>query len=83
MSRQLSGIQKQVIKLYKDFLTEIKTKNMETASRIKFQSYIKSEFIKNSLISKKEFDTIEYLIRKGEKQLETFKNSSIDDFNWK
>ena len=56
-----SGVQRQVLLLYKDFLKEISLKEFDSQKR--FKEYIRSEFKRNLEIPKNEFNTIEYLIR--------------------
>lgn len=76
-----SGIQKQVLQLYKSFLVAINCKQMDREAKQRLKTFVKAEFNRNAKIHRKEFEAIEYLIRKGEKQLETLKKSSITDFN--
>jgi succinate dehydrogenase assembly factor 1 len=67
-----SGLQKRVLFLYKSFLKEVSRKPIE--SQENFKKMIKTQFRKDSKVSKNEFEAIEYLIRKGEKQLNLLKN---------
>lgn len=73
----ITGIQRQVLGLYRKFLVEIKKKPAE--NQIKFKKYVRSQFDEHSKVSKREFATIEWYIRKGEKQLEGFKNPNLTD----
>ena len=77
-----SGLQKQVLLLYKDFLKIIPLKEPEAQD--KFRMYIMSEFKKNQQIPKNDYDAIEFLLRyfyspytrQGRKKLEIFKDKS-------
>ncbi len=73
-----SILQKQVLSLYRSFLREIKSKPAENQQR--FQTFISRGFRKDcyeSGLTTRDIDAIEYLIRKGSKQLEYLKNPSI------
>lgn len=65
-----SKIQLQVLSLYKQFLRI--TKNQPS-----FREYIKSEFRRNSALQKTDVIKIEYLLRRGWRQLEMLKTSSV------
>jgi succinate dehydrogenase assembly factor 1 len=69
------GIQHQVIQLYRDCLRAIKKKPKE--SQHNFTCFVQREFRKNQSISRKEFTTIEYLIRKGQRQLLLLQSDQI------
>ncbi|XP_023763115.1 succinate dehydrogenase assembly factor 1, mitochondrial [Lactuca sativa] len=69
---KLSGIQKQVLSLYRCFLRTTRSKPQE--NRAHMESIISGEFRKNSkLIDRKDFLHIEYLLRRGKKQLDQLK----------
>ncbi|KZV48725.1 succinate dehydrogenase assembly factor 1, mitochondrial [Dorcoceras hygrometricum] len=65
---RLSGMQKQVLALYRGFLRAARTKSPEVRSRI--QATVSAEFRHNSQIDRKNFLYIEYLLRRGKKQLD-------------
>ena len=65
-----SKIQLQVLRLYKDFMRT-------AASRPGIQEHVRSEFKKNKTISKKNVLMIEYLLRRGERQLKQVSKSSV------
>jgi succinate dehydrogenase assembly factor 1 len=71
-----SGLQKQVIQLYRDCFRQVKQKPIE--NRENFRIFIRREFNKHDLM-KKDFVTIEYLVRKGKKQLELLGASNINN----
>ncbi|MCO5607699.1 hypothetical protein L7F22_061898 [Adiantum nelumboides] len=78
--RRLSGIQKQVLSLYRSFLRVARTKPPE--ARFKIQSYIGTQFRRDAAaIDKKDFQQIEYLLRRGAKQLDVLRSSSITGFD--
>ncbi len=76
-----SGLQKQVLQLYKDFLIEIARKDSQVQG--KFKTFIKNEFLTKREIPKKDYDSIEYFLRLGRKQLEILKSNSVTDINLK
>ncbi|CDP00907.1 unnamed protein product [Coffea canephora] len=70
---RLSGMQKQVLALYRGFLRAAHSKSPE--ERHKIESFVSSEFRRNAKqIDRKNFQYIEYLLRLGKKQLEQLKN---------
>ncbi|PGH10821.1 hypothetical protein AJ80_07372 [Polytolypa hystricis UAMH7299] len=72
---RLSGLQREVLSLYRRCLREIRKKPVE--SQANFKAYARDEFRKNLSISKKDFSTIEYLLRKGKRQLEMYSSPGI------
>ncbi|GLU16265.1 hypothetical protein SLE2022_327060 [Rubroshorea leprosula] len=70
---RLSGMQKQVLGLYREFLRAARLKPPEERHRI--ESIVTSEFRRNSKqIDRKNFLYIEYLIRRGKKQLDQLRS---------
>lgn len=70
---KLSGMQKQVLSLYREFLRAARSKPPEDRLRIK--SIVSAEFRSNSkVIDRKNFLYIEYLLRRGKKQLDQLKD---------
>lgn len=65
-----SKIQKQVLSLYKQFLRV-------TKDQPSFQDYIRKEFRKNASMPRTESIKIEYLLRRGWRQLDMLKTSSV------
>jgi hypothetical protein len=43
--------------------------------------YLRAEFHKNRGVGKKDFGTIEYLLRRGRRQLETYQDPGIRDLH--
>ncbi|KAK7251764.1 hypothetical protein RIF29_35248 [Crotalaria pallida] len=70
---RLSGMQKQVLSLYRGFLRAARTKSPE--ERHKIESIVSEEFHRNSKeVDRKNFLYIEYLLRRGKKQLDQLRN---------
>ncbi|KAL8404241.1 hypothetical protein RB594_009194 [Gaeumannomyces avenae] len=74
MSR-LSGLQKEVLALYRSSLREIRKK--PAPARPHFHAFARAEFEKNLAIDKRDFAAVEYLLRKGRRQLETYSAPGI------
>jgi len=72
---RLSGLQKEVLALYRKCLREIRKK--PEAVQGNFRTYARNEFQKNITLDKKDFAAIEYLLRKGQRQLEIYSSSGI------
>lgn len=70
---KLSGMQKQVLGLYRGFLRAARLKAAEERRAI--ESVVSTEFRHNAKnVDRKNFIYIEYLLRRGKKQLEQLKN---------
>ncbi|KAJ7280482.1 hypothetical protein O6H91_19G038400 [Diphasiastrum complanatum] len=77
MVQRLSGLQRQVLSLYRSLLRAARLKSPE--ARVNIEAIVSSEFRKQaSSVDKKDFVRIEHLLRKGTKQLEMLNNSSTD-----
>ncbi|KAK2785427.1 hypothetical protein FQN51_003799 [Onygenales sp. PD_10] len=72
---RLSGLQREVLSLYRTALREIRKKPAE--SQDNFKQFARQEFRKNLSISKKDFSAIEYLLRKGRRQIEMYASPGI------
>lgn len=66
--KMLSGMQKQVLGLYRGFLRSARSKPPE--DRRKIESVVSAEFRRNAAVDRKSFVYIEYLLRRGQKQLQ-------------
>ena len=81
--RRLSGLQRQVLSLYRNFLrqTRFKVKNHECSlteeESMIVRNNIRENFESNRNVDAKNFMKIEFLIRSGEKQLKMFKDPSV------
>ncbi|KAJ5208154.1 Complex 1 LYR protein [Penicillium cf. viridicatum] len=65
---RLSGLQRDVLSLYRKCLREIRNKPEMGYS---------AEFQKHLSVNKKDFSTVEYLLRKGNRQLELYSSPGI------
>ncbi|KAI9490412.1 hypothetical protein BDB00DRAFT_875312 [Zychaea mexicana] len=73
-----SGLQQQVINFYRECFRAARTKPLE--NRPHFYAYIRREFRAHQ-IRKNDFVTIEYMLRRGKRQLETYSSPSIQDIH--
>ncbi|KAG6435229.1 hypothetical protein SASPL_100099 [Salvia splendens] len=70
---RLSGMQLQVLALHRGFLRAARTKSPEERSRI--EALVSQEFRRNSSqVDRKNYLYIEYLVRRGKKQLDQLKS---------
>ncbi|XP_065864227.1 succinate dehydrogenase assembly factor 1, mitochondrial [Euphorbia lathyris] len=80
---KLSGMQKQVLGLYRSFLRAARMKPPEDRRQIEL--FVSAEFRRNSKeVDRKNFIYIEYLLRRGKKQLDLLKSSAtvgLSSFN--
>ncbi|KAI9884956.1 MAG: hypothetical protein M1823_003232, partial [Watsoniomyces obsoletus] len=74
---KFSGLQRDVLSLYRQCLREAHKK--PERSRVHFEQFARSEFHKAGQLDKRDFAAIEYLLRKGRKQLELFSSPAITD----
>lgn len=74
-----SGLQRDVLSLYRQCLRVARKKPTET--RKHFEQFARQEFDKNLSIGKKDFSAIEYMLRKGQRQLEIYKDPGIRDIH--
>ncbi|EDO17305.1 hypothetical protein Kpol_1062p13 [Vanderwaltozyma polyspora DSM 70294] len=77
MVRKLSGLQREVVHLYRSCIRMAHTKPIE--NRPHFIKYIHSEFGKYKDIPRKDFTTIEHLLRIGSKKLQEFSKNEVKD----
>lgn len=69
-----------IFSLYRRCLRTARTKPAET--RPNFERVIRNEFRKNQhAVSRKDFGTIEFLLRMGERKLETYSAPSVRDIH--
>ncbi|KAF6814262.1 hypothetical protein CSOJ01_04153 [Colletotrichum sojae] len=76
--RGLSGLQKEVLALYRQCLREIR-KKPERCGRERADHCCRTEFDKYLTVDKRDFSVVEHLLRKGRRQLETYSSPSIKD----
>ncbi|KAJ2451901.1 hypothetical protein EV183_003307 [Coemansia sp. RSA 2336] len=75
--RRLSGLQKDVLRLYRDCLRAIRQKPKE--SRPRFQSFARRQFEQNLDIKRTDVKAIEYLLRIGRRRLEQYQSPTVRD----
>ncbi|XP_031104499.1 succinate dehydrogenase assembly factor 1, mitochondrial [Ipomoea triloba] len=74
--QRLSGMQKQVLSLYRGFLRAARAK--PPIERRQIKSLVTAEFRHNAKqVDRKNFMYIEYLLRRGKKQLDQLKSPDI------
>lgn len=69
MAVRRSQLQREVLKLYRSFLVACKSKPKET------KLIVQREFRKNASVQKTDTIMIDYLLRRGKKQLRTLQQS--------
>ncbi|KAI0297647.1 hypothetical protein BC826DRAFT_951480 [Russula brevipes] len=84
-----SGLQKEVFALYRRALRMVRTK--PPSSRDKFRLFVRYNFkTQAAAVPHRSVSTIEHLIRRGQRQLETYGNPAVRDcwvsqemYDWK
>ncbi|SCW02316.1 LAFE_0F03752g1_1 [Lachancea fermentati] len=79
MSRRVSGLQREVLQLYRQCIRAAHTKPKDNQPR--FLKYIRSEFGQYKDLPRKEFSTIEHLLRVGHKRLEMYSAPELKDIH--
>mmetsp|Transcript_3590 Transcript_3590/g.8570 ORF Transcript_3590/g.8570 Transcript_3590/m.8570 type:complete len:90 (+) Transcript_3590:199-468(+) len=79
--RPVSGLQRQVLRLYRDALRVARSKPSE--QRTSLEAHIRAELDKNRGVKKTDFRTIEYLLRQANKQLDLFRLSQTESVGYK
>ncbi|KAL6830760.1 hypothetical protein J3E69DRAFT_353933 [Trichoderma sp. SZMC 28015] len=74
---RLSGLQKEVLALYRQCLRECRKKPQNT--RAHFEKFVRDEFSRNIAVEKRDFAAIEFLLRKGHRQLDVYSSPGIKD----
>jgi succinate dehydrogenase assembly factor 1 len=69
----MSGLQKEVLQLYRQFQRTAHQRNMGMQTR----EFVRMEFERNKNISVRDVSTIEYLLRRGRGQLEWFQKMDV------
>lgn len=77
---RLSGVQHQVLQLYRSVLRAARSKDDATRSSV--QAFARFELERSRGISKTNVQQIEHLLRKGEKQLAQLKDPHFAGFTW-
>ncbi|KAK9763369.1 hypothetical protein K7432_010015 [Basidiobolus ranarum] len=73
-----SGLQQDVVNFYRECFRATKSKPQE--NRPHFQHYVRMEFRKHEL-AKRDFTTIEYLLRVGKRKLEQLSHANVKDIH--
>ncbi|KAG2212289.1 hypothetical protein INT47_001648 [Mucor saturninus] len=71
-----SGLQNEVVSFYRQCFRAARDKPLE--SRPRFHAFIRREFKEHNL-KKSDFATIEYMLRKGRKQFDTYSQKGVKD----
>lgn len=77
--KKLSGLQKEVIHLYRQWIRMAHTKPIDNQSH--FLNFIHEEFGKYKELPRKDFTTIEYLLRTGSRRLEMYSKDEVKDMH--
>ncbi|KAK7206715.1 hypothetical protein BZA70DRAFT_274926 [Myxozyma melibiosi] len=72
---RLTGLQRDVLSMYRSCLRAIRVKPAE--SRHNFLQFTRLQFRQHLTVPKSDFTTIEYLLRRGRNQLETYSNPGV------
>ncbi|CAN1216043.1 Succinate dehydrogenase assembly factor 1A, mitochondrial [Linum perenne] len=73
---RLSGMQKQVLSMYRGFLRAARLKSADERRQI--ETIVSAEFRRNSeQVDRKNFIYIEYLLNRGKKQLDQLKSPGV------
>ncbi|CAK7245293.1 MAG: hypothetical protein STHCBS139747_006869 [Sporothrix thermara] len=72
---RLSGLQREVLSLYRQCLRASRQKPPE--ARPHFEEYARSEFARHRGLEKRDFGAIEFLLRKGRRQLDVMASPGI------
>ncbi|CAB4492924.1 hypothetical protein RhiirA5_348888 [Rhizophagus irregularis] len=73
-----SGLQTEVINFYRICCRAVRKKPIEAQNR--FQQFVRSQFRQHT-ISPRDHNMIEYMLRKGKRQLEVYENDSVKDIH--
>ncbi|ODV62885.1 Sdh6p ASCRUDRAFT_74341 [Ascoidea rubescens DSM 1968] len=76
---KLSGLQKEVIRLYRACIRQSYKKPIENQGN--FRKYIRQEFGKYRDLPRRDFTTVEHLLRTGHRRFEMFSQEQIRDIN--
>ena len=72
---RLSGLQRQVLALYRAFLRAARVKSPE--ARAPFVALVRQEFDRQRVLPKGNTAAIEYLLRRGQRQLAVLSSSGV------
>ena len=72
--RRLSGLQREVLSLYR---TALRAANNKGEAAADFKKLAKQEFRKNQSISRKDIPLVEHLIRVGKRQIKAYESPNV------
>ncbi|KAA0147557.1 hypothetical protein FNF27_02403 [Cafeteria roenbergensis] len=78
-SQRLSGLQRDVLALYRECLRAARAKPSADARQAGHE-YVRAKFREHASIRRADFMRIEFLIRQGRKQLDMFGRPDVDGF---
>ncbi|EHY52007.1 hypothetical protein HRR83_003428 [Exophiala dermatitidis] len=76
---RLSGLQREVLKLYRQCLRAARKK--PEATRENFRNVARREFRKHQMIDRKDFAAVETLLRMGTRKLELYSSDGVKDIH--
>lgn len=79
MAKKFSGIQRQVLDLYRNCIRAAYSKPVEFKQN--WLNYIHDEFNKHRKIPRRNFSAIEHLLRVGDRRFEMYKSPLIKNVN--
>ncbi|QLG72083.1 hypothetical protein HG535_0C04370 [Zygotorulaspora mrakii] len=79
MVKRLSGLQREVLHLYRTSIRIAYSKPVD--NRPRFFSFIHEEFGKYKDLSRKDFTTIEHLLRVGKKKVEMYSKPELKNIH--
>ncbi|KAL1923423.1 uncharacterized protein VTP21DRAFT_8403 [Calcarisporiella thermophila] len=74
-----SGLQNDVLILYRDCWRAARSKPLQ--SRPHWYQFIREQFRQHQNIPRSDFNTVEYYVRRGRRQLEIYSQPSITDIH--
>jgi succinate dehydrogenase assembly factor 1 len=80
MQRSRSGLQRQVLALYKEALTAARALPAGP-SAASAAAFVRSEFHKGQLVERLDFQRIEHLLRAGRKKLDALASADVSGFS--
>ncbi|SCU93390.1 LAMI_0E14202g1_1 [Lachancea mirantina] len=79
MIKRPSGLQRQILHLYRQFIRLAYQKPQE--NRAHFEKHFRYEFQRYKDLPRKDFSTIEHLLRVGRRRLELFSSPEVKDIH--
>ena len=76
-AQKLSGLQRDVLSLYRQCLRTVSKK--PAAAQPRFRAFVRDQFEKGRDVDRKDFATVDHLLRKGNRMLENFATKDVKD----